>query len=229
MGDASNSYSYAGVADARTLQRMKEVLGGSVRVVYLVREPVQRTYSHYLYYRYFSGHERRSFEEAIEADPIYLGSSDYPRWIDFYAECFGPDRVHVELFEDLKRDPAGVYRRVYRFLGIAEGHLPKGIQEGTNRRFRPRSERLWSAWRRVAASPIRRRLEERLPEPVRVRMRSLIHGLMADRNPPPPIEPSTAERLARRFEPMVSEMERRLERPLDAWRRSHATEAREGA
>ncbi len=217
VGDASNSYSYAGVADERTLERMRSVLGEDVRIVYLVREPVQRTYSHYLYYRHFSGHEQRAFEEAIEANPIYLGSSDYPRWIDLYAEAFGAERVHVEVFEDFKRDPNATYRRVFRFLGVEEHFRPRGLEGGTNQRFRPRSEWLWGAWRRVASSSLRGRLEARVPEPLRVRLRSMVHGWMASSNPPEPIDPSTAARLREHFAPMVREMERRLARPLRAW------------
>ena len=41
-----------------------------------------------------------------------------------YYDAFPRDQIHVYLFDDLKRDPLGVSRDLYRFLGIDPGFAP---------------------------------------------------------------------------------------------------------
>jgi hypothetical protein len=41
-----------------------------------------------------------------------------------YYDAFPREQIHVYLFDDLKRDPLGVIREIYRFLGIDPGFAP---------------------------------------------------------------------------------------------------------
>jgi len=75
-----------------------------------------------------------------------------PRWF----ETFGPERVHVIVFEDFVRDPATVFRRLLEFLEVDPDYQPESFR-AHNPRHQPRSlavqslltSRLpqWVAWK----------------------------------------------------------------------------------
>jgi hypothetical protein len=42
----------------------------------------------------------------------------YHEMLSRYYEAFPPERIHVFVFDDLKRDTPGVVRELYRFVGV---------------------------------------------------------------------------------------------------------------
>lgn len=95
--DASVSYTFPHFPEA--LDRL--AAEGQVRlVVYLVRDPVPRAISHYLYHRYyFKQEDAADFGTALRRNPLYAGASDYGRWITAVQECFGTERMLVVPFQ----------------------------------------------------------------------------------------------------------------------------------
>ena len=115
------------------------------RFIVLLRDPVQRAYSHYRHCVRL-GIEDLSFSDAIRAEPERLEGeeerliknqnavSDYHRHYSYvargrYAEQLrrwyqhiNPDRVHVEIAEALFESPDQVLDRIERFLGLAPRH-----------------------------------------------------------------------------------------------------------
>lgn len=112
--------------------RIHQAVPGA-RLVFLVREPVARAYSNYLWSRQ-NGLETLSFEEAVEnegrrADPLppeqayvhpfdYVSRGDYAAGAERYYERFGRDAVAFFLYEDLIRDPDRFLRDIQRFVGV---------------------------------------------------------------------------------------------------------------
>jgi hypothetical protein len=108
-------------------------LFGSVRLLFIVREPVQRAYSNYLWSRQ-NGIETMTFAEAVElegARPNPLGAErEYARPFDYltrgryatfaerYYSRFGRDSVRFVLYEDLERRPEGIMHDVQTFIGV---------------------------------------------------------------------------------------------------------------
>jgi Sulfotransferase domain len=110
------------------------------RFVVLVRDPVDRAYSHYRHERAL-GHERLAFEEALEAEERRLAGEEQrlltdERYVSFahrhfsyfargrYAvqlrrwfDRFPRDRFMVLASEALFSDPQATVRRVLRFVG----------------------------------------------------------------------------------------------------------------
>jgi len=114
-----------------------------VKLIYIMREPVNRAYSHYLH-RYVKEVRpgepfRESFEEFVEHDPMCLDSSDYLLQIQQYLLYFPRDAMHFLLLEDLQQHPAEVLERIFRFLELDSypGALDKGkIQSNEALAFR---------------------------------------------------------------------------------------------
>lgn len=135
-GEASTSYLFHPAVPARVARHLPEV-----RLVALLRDPVERAHSHYLHTKR-SGREPLSFEDALEHeeerlahiwphldDPGYaipkgLGLYSYKArgryWeqLERWYGAFDRSRLLVLRSEDMFDDPAGTYARVLAFLGL---------------------------------------------------------------------------------------------------------------
>ncbi|HXE80307.1 MAG TPA: sulfotransferase domain-containing protein [Vicinamibacterales bacterium] len=211
--EATPNYMYAPVA----LPRMARVLPDTVRFVAILRDPVDRAYSHYWHSRRV-GAITVSFEEALRLEPRYLAEGQrawwslvdrgrYLRQLQRFTEAMGRDRLLVVLFDDLLRDPAGTADRIAEFVGVE----PLGAAWGPL----PRSNR---ARRRVVPAAMMRVLSK-LPSIVSNRIRrGLIHVLSVPFTPPP-MNPATRAELAAVFRADNDALAEWLGRDLSGWTR----------
>ncbi len=86
-----------------------------VRLVYVVRDPVDRLLSHY---RFAAAMGRSVDAQAIEH---MIMTSRYALQLARYRDHFAPDRILVIDFDDLCTDQTAVLRRVGVFVGIPDG------------------------------------------------------------------------------------------------------------
>ncbi len=95
--DASMSYTVPTYPDA--LERLAAAAPDAY-VIYAVREPLRRALSHYrLLRQYFAREEAATFGAALRANPVYLGTGDYARWLEALHALFPPERVLVTPFD----------------------------------------------------------------------------------------------------------------------------------
>jgi hypothetical protein len=118
-GESSPHYTnrprFEGVAE-----RMRSVVTDA-RLVYMVRDPIDRMLSHYLH-NVGGGYDDRTLADAF-ADPesAYVTRSRYFFQLEPYLEEFGPERIEIVGSEELKRDRPATMRRVFAFLGVDPG------------------------------------------------------------------------------------------------------------
>jgi hypothetical protein len=159
-----------------------ERIRGSVpdaRLIYLVRDPIERMVSQYVHHR-TCGYTRKTISELFSVDRFeesdYVLFSRYAFQLGRYLQCFPESQILVVAHEDLlsRRDEA--LTRVFRFLGVDEGFRSEGfsatyntardrmVQRGLNRLTRGRinSERFNALARRL---PPLRRLDAFLARP----------------------------------------------------------------
>ena len=86
-------------------------------LIYLVRDPVERLRSHYCHARLHIG-ERRTFEDALEQNPLMFGVSSYHAQLTHYLRHFPRERILIVPSEDLKSNRLGTLRRIFTFLGV---------------------------------------------------------------------------------------------------------------
>ena len=136
IGECSPSYSQAdvfeGVAD-RVVATLPDV-----RIVYLLREPVDRMRSMYVH-QVAAGREQRPIEIALRDDPHYLHSSRYAWQLEHYLRVVPTNRIHIATFEGLRDDRAAVMRAMHHFLGVrptAIDHPPVHAGAASDRRAR---------------------------------------------------------------------------------------------
>ncbi|HEY0633250.1 MAG TPA: sulfotransferase [Thermoleophilaceae bacterium] len=103
--------------------RMHDVIPNA-RIVYLVRDPIQRALAHYVEWRFLRV-DTRSFEDAFanldDASNYYVMSSRYAHQLRLYREHYPDERILVLDQRDLLKRRAETLRRVFRFLGVDEG------------------------------------------------------------------------------------------------------------
>ncbi|MFK7943595.1 MAG: sulfotransferase [Paracoccaceae bacterium] len=88
-----------------------------VRLIYMVRDPVARTVSHFVH-EWTMGRMSLNFAQMLETHPELVSYSCYARQISPYVKAFGADRILLVGLEDLENDPRFQLGRIGAFLGL---------------------------------------------------------------------------------------------------------------
>jgi Sulfotransferase domain len=148
-GEASPTYLYHPLA----ARRARSLVPGA-KLVVLLRNPVDRAYSHY-YTGIRNDYEALSFEEAIEREPArlegqvdallmdqahnrnfphyrwsYLAMGHYAEQVEKWFEQFPRQQFLFLLNEEMDQNPDAVFRRVYEFLELPYHLLPQLTRRG---------------------------------------------------------------------------------------------------
>jgi hypothetical protein len=168
LGEASTSYTmYPAIRGVP--ERIAAALPDA-KLVYLVRDPVDRMRSAYRH-AVSVGEERRPVEVALH-DPRYADVSRYALQLGRYLRCFDRERILVMQAERLFADPVGTMRRVFAFLDV-DPEVPLsqpdrrhnvGDQRVIERRWLVATERLARRWDRARdVRRVRDRVQQRVP------------------------------------------------------------------
>jgi hypothetical protein len=93
------------------------------RFIYIMRDPVERTISHYWHRVRWWG-ERRSLRAALRLDPHYREVSHYARQLNAYLRHVERDRIYVLTYEALVSRPFEQLQHIYAWLGVAGDFRP---------------------------------------------------------------------------------------------------------
>ncbi len=91
----------------------------NARFIYIMRDPVNRTFSAY-WHQVRAGSETRSFKEAIKEDTYYLRTSHYFGQIELYLERFSKSQFLFLTFEEFIKNPYETARACFTFLGLRD-------------------------------------------------------------------------------------------------------------
>jgi hypothetical protein len=137
VGEASPDYTkyplYQGVPE-----RIASLMP-TVRLVYVVRNPLERIRSHYLH-DLARGRERRPIGDAVPGNEHYLAPSRYALQIERYLEHLPREQLLVLTSEGLRHDRYAAMRRVHEFIGVTPGlstPVPDGEFNATDRKTAP--------------------------------------------------------------------------------------------
>ncbi len=217
-GEASTHY--LGALDGPELME-KHVPG--LKVIFVLRQPVDRAYSHY-WHNWKRGWPMPPFEAILDDEPdlrYLLYMSSYRRHVSRYLEALGADRVQILLYDDLRSRPRETYREVCRFIGVDDEFSPSFDAE-YNPHAVPSSRFLHRAIART-----RYRSWRFLPQFVRGpahRLRNALEARNMRRAAYPPMPGELRARLMQHFEGDIAYVEG-LTRPLPAWRAPAAASA----
>jgi hypothetical protein len=211
VGETSPSYAM-GRAFPRTVERVAATLP-DVRLVYLLRDPIERMRSAYQH-GLASGAESRPMREALLEDPFYLDASSYAAQIERYLERLPAEQLLLVLSDDLRSRRRETVDRVLDFVGLpARPDLPL-----TDEIHATEHKRVPRAWARALGDVIIRRGVERVPRWL-VRMREQQSPLMTRTFRPDEtaMTPELRAELSARLRPDVSRLRAWLGPDFEGW------------
>jgi len=205
-GEASPSYTqYA--RRTGVPERIREAVPDA-RFVYIVRDPIARTLSHFSHWS-ATGGERRSLREALaDADSltnIYTCGGRYATQLERYLSVFPAERILVLDQHELRRNRVATLRRVYAFLDVDPGFWTRELDHELG--FAPGRRGDGSRYarlRRSAAAGL-----SRLPAPVYLQLRraaSAVEARTLPRVEPPTLDPDLRDRLVELYAPDVERL-----------------------
>ncbi len=180
-----------------------------VKLIYLVRDPIERTVSHYVGAR-MQDREDRSFEAAV-ANPEtsnYVRTSCYHWQLRPYRDCFAEEQILVLPSEALKEEPAATLQTIYRFLGVDDTFR----NQRTERQFNvAAAKKKRSGWVRWLSHQVPQRWKDRL------RPHLPLDWLPGERVPRPVVSPAVRTHLEAVFRPDVEALRAWTGRDFAAW------------
>ena len=104
----------------------------NIKLFTILRNPVERSFSEFLFSKQNGINIYKNYEEAIEKNPLkFINTSLYYKNLQRYYSLFPAENIKVLFYEDIKADTKKFLSDTYRFLNI-EDFFPEGYNEMVN-------------------------------------------------------------------------------------------------
>jgi len=129
-GEASPLYLYSDTAPERIKSHTPDA-----KMIVILRNPVEQAYSHFMYATKQCIENEANFGDALNMEserleqgwqPLF-GYSSFPRYgeqLARYLELFPREQLLIRRYEDYQRDPDGLLRDIYEFVGVDPAFSP---------------------------------------------------------------------------------------------------------
>lgn len=229
---------YAGNAPVNLLYFAEETskriyaFNPSMKLIAILRNPVQRAYSAYWYF-VRCGLETESFESALKREERMLEHGNFYELMNFtyvshglyyhqlvhFLRHFGREQLLILLYDDFKNNPSETLRHIYAFLEVKEYFQSDCLNKQYNVSSRPKKQGIHNFIYRD--HPVKKIYKKMLPGSFRykVRMR-LIRPILRGNLVPfnyPPMKAPTKQYLARILEESNDKLQKLLRRDLSHW------------
>lgn len=216
-GQLKGEFSVTYLSHPKAAERIKQQFP-EARLLAIVRDPVQRTFSNYL-------HSQRKgdippdlpFDQYIQ-DEANLSPARYAEHFETWYRTFPASQIHVIVLEDFLRDQLAGYRAIYRFIGVDNpDFVPPGYDqrsnEARNYRFLFIENILVRTYRWLSRKGYTRLVKSILDSGAG----SIVRKLNDSKQPPPKIDEPSRERLKQYFRPHNARLAALLGRDLSCW------------
>jgi len=101
----------------------------NAKLIAVLRNPIERAFSHYVMRRQQGKEVRASFDEVMATDDIdplrsYKSRGFYGQQITRYLKHFPKEQIQIFLYEELVENPIAVVRGICQFLEIDQQFVP---------------------------------------------------------------------------------------------------------
>jgi hypothetical protein len=157
-------------------------INSAMKIVMVLRDPVDRAYSSYQYLRVRGFEQVDEFMLAVALEEKrrgegwhhlwhYTGMSYYAESVRHYLRSFGEEQVGVWFYDDLTARPETCVDEIYAFLGLdasrAEATLPRVNVSGQPRRKSAQKMIAWASRHEMVRAGLKRAVPFRVRERVR--------------------------------------------------------------
>ena len=213
IGEASVSYLFY----PKTPFKIKELIP-HVKIIILLRDPVERAFSHYLM-DYRLGLVNLEFDEIIFKKTHhkrldlyyqqYIELGFYYKQVKRYLDVFGFDQVRIYFNEDLKNNIKKVILDLYDFLGIDKSYFPN-IQKRYNVFSMPRNSFIGYLY---SVPELRKILGVFLPDS----FKKVIFNVFFEKNKKPQMREDIKRYLRNLYKPDIQKLEKLINKCLSHW------------
>lgn len=188
------------------------------KFVLILRNPVDRTYSHYWHERYYDRRRGapRTFEAAL-GNPELIFRSRYCEQLTHWLPHIEFGRFHLVFDFELKRDRSGTLRQLFRFLGADPAFKPPSAEKRVSETAvrSPLVVAFERAGGRLRGTPAE--LLTKLSRRTGFSRAIRLAGTRA--RPYPPMPPLFRERLRHMLDDDIDKLGNLLDRQLNAWKK----------
>ena len=184
-GEASTSYTklpkFEGAAE-----RAYETCGPNTKIVYLVRDPIERIVSHH-HHEFIKGGAGPDIDKEVRCNPDYVDFSRYMTQLKPWLRVFGAQNVKVIRFEDYLSERRQIVDDVTAFIGVS----PRSdlIDASQNYNASDNKPVVRGLWRKIYRNRIYREyLRKLMPWSLRYRIRHVVLPKGASRPAPPSLD-----------------------------------------
>lgn len=225
LGEKSTAYLASEVAAAKIHEFSPDAF-----IIAMLRNPVDMIYSLHSQLILMGFETISDFHEALTTETerlvpqhnghpgalnvtsgVYWNSVRFAEQLQRYFDVFGKDKVHVVIFDDLRRDTAAVYRDTLRFLQVEDVDFRPDLSVvNANKRHRSEFIRRPPSFARAIARGL-------MPKSMRQKLRRKLADINISHKPRPPMDPNLQSELRQTFAPQVEQLSRLLGRDLSHW------------
>jgi hypothetical protein len=201
------------------------------KLIVMLRDPIEVMYSLHSERVSSSMEDIRNFVTAVDSTaertwtagrfrgervirPTYREMVRFSEQLGRYINCFGRDRIHVILYDDLVDSATAVYRSTLNFLGLEDDRRDRFEVVNENKRVRSLTLQGFAL---NPSKTIRHIGHQVLPKPVRTCISGMVSRLNTLREPRQPMDSQVRQRLVREFEPEIQALSTLVERDLSSW------------
>ena len=219
-GEASTSYS-AYPARKDVPRRVHETIP-DVRMIYVVRDPIDRIEAHYAQHL-TNRKESRPIDEAVRTilregdDPVnpYVCMSRYATQVEQYLPFFPLDRILVIDNAEMKSDRPAVLREAFGFLGVDETFDSPRFDEILN--TKRDQVRFSAAGAKLRDSRVARFVHNRVPRKVRGPITKPLTRMLSEPVQRPKLSPEVRAELEEELAPEVERLRELTGKRFASW------------
>lgn len=217
-GEASPLYLYSPKAPARIAHHLPDV-----RMVAILRNPVDQAFSHFLYATKYRIEPIADFTEALRREeermaagwqPLF-GYSTFPRYaeqLERYFARFQRGQILIRTYEDYLSDPAGLMADILDHIG-ADRSFRADMSEKMNAGGRPKNAAFQDFL--MKSNPVTRAIGMVVPKAARLRIRDRLAALNMTRDDRMP--KAAKALLLERLGPEIERLGPMIGRDLSGW------------
>jgi hypothetical protein len=217
VGEASTYYLYSPTACHRISERLPKV-----KLIAILRNPVERAYSHFLSNRLRGIETIPDFGGALAAETdrqrqgwfmyfFYREVGFYSPQIRRYLEKFPREQILFLLFDEISRHSSTALKKIHRFLEIADDD-PQGFSTRYNSAGVPRNRRWYDFL--TKPNPVKQLLKRFLPESVQYEILTRLLGYSIAK---PPMKEAVRCTLSKAYHEDILRTQELIQLDLSAW------------
>ena len=226
IGEASVLYLYISSAPERIRHYIPEV-----KVIAILRNPVERAYSAFLHLTRDRKEPLRDFARALQAEEERIGNNWGPIWhykqvgfyyvqLKRYFETFEREQIKVYLYEDLNNDPIKLLKDIFRFLSVDDAFVPE-VSRKYNVSGIPTNGGFYALYTFLLGQNLAKSIvKPLLPSGLRRRVSTTLLSTLQDRTlVKPPLPTEVQQQLTELYREDILKLQELIGRDLTAWLR----------